>query len=307
MINFETLFKNFFDTDKISDDNLKKFTEDHIQRLIANNGGGTFTSILTATTTKFNAYFGKIAAEDISFAVQQSLTKTVDQIMADFKNSVSQQEGLIRSFYNVNTSTYQEFFPLGVTEYRQAGKSNIETLMARMVSACTVHTADLGAAIVTLFTDYKTNYKAARDAQLLKFGEVDTNKTGTETARNDLEVQLCANLHFIGFTFPADVSRCMDFFDQSIVRADVSSATDGKGRVKGIVKAAGTGLPVFDAAIELIGTNVPITHSKPDGAYKTQFADTGNFKMRVTANGFPEKIVEVTIEDDGDTNFDVDL
>jgi hypothetical protein len=37
MMNMETFFKNHFNTSKISDDNIRKFTEIHLQRTSANN------------------------------------------------------------------------------------------------------------------------------------------------------------------------------------------------------------------------------------------------------------------------------
>ena len=38
-MNLETFFKNHFNTSKISDDNIRKFTEIHLQRTSANNDG----------------------------------------------------------------------------------------------------------------------------------------------------------------------------------------------------------------------------------------------------------------------------
>ena len=307
MLLFETIFKNHFDTKEISDDNLKKFTEDHIQRMTANNGGGTFTQLITDTANAYTTYFGNMSSEDIAFAAQQGLTITADTIVENFKDTVSQKEGIIKGTYGAGSATYQEFFPLGVSEYRQANKSNMETLMTRMVSASTAHLADLGAPFAAIWTGFKANYVAARTAQLLKISEVDATKTGTETSRNDLETQLLKNLFFVGFTFPGDVTQCMDFFKQDIIRYDVSSATDGKGRLVGTVKARSTGLPVFDAALEIIGTNVPVAHSKTDGTFKTQRADIGPRQLRVTASGFPDKTVDVDIADDGDTHLDINI
>lgn len=306
MLQFESIFKNHFDTEKISDDNLKKFTEDHIQRLTANNGGGTFTAHITATTLAHTAYFGKISTEDFALAVQQGLTVTVDSIIKNFKKSVSQKEGLIRSFYDVSSPTYQEFFPHGVTEYSSATKANIEMLMARMVSACIAHNADLGDAVRDLFIEYKDTYTEARNAQLLKFGEVDSSKSGTETARNTLEVQLMKNLFFVGTTFPGDVSRCMDFFKQDIIRYDENSATDGQGRLKGTITDAANGNPLIDAQIEILNTNIPIAKMKADG-YKTQRMPTGSKQVRISFPGKTAQVIDVIILDDGDTVLNVDL
>ncbi|MFI5218678.1 MAG: hypothetical protein ACHQNT_04245 [Bacteroidia bacterium] len=305
MLSFESIFKNHFDTKEISDDNLKKFTEKHIQQLTANNGGGTFTVTITDTTNAYTSYFGRMSNEDVAFAVQQGLTITTDAIFKDFQNTVSQKEGIIKGTYGKNSPAYQEFFPLGLTEYSNATKANIETLMTRMVTASTAHVADLGAPFVAIFTALKTNYLAARSAQLLKIGEVDATKTGTETSRNALEVQLLKNLFFVGFNFPGDITRCLDFFDQNIIRYDSDSATDGFGKATGLIRHNGT--PIFDAAFELIGTNIPIARSNADGRYKTRKTPIGHYQARITSAGLPEQIVELDIVDDGDTNLDLDI
>src|SRR5690348_11908918 len=96
MINFNNLYKNHFDTKNISDDNLQKGTVEHLNRIIANNGLGTFNTILANTNTAYGNYFGKMSTEDIATAVQQSLTVSVDVIIKNFKDDASRYEGTVR-------------------------------------------------------------------------------------------------------------------------------------------------------------------------------------------------------------------
>jgi len=306
MIIFESIFKNQFDTERISDDSFKKFVEDHIQRLIAKNGLGTFTTAITDTTNAYTSYFGNMSSEDIALAVQQSLTQTNDNILESFKDTVSQKEGFIRSFYNVNTPTYQEFFPHGITEYRQANKANAETLMTRMKAASTVHVADLAAPFVAIWTAFLTNWTASRSAQLLKIGEVDSTKTMTADTRNAFETQLMKNLFFVGFTFPGNVTACMDFFKQDIIRYDVSSASDNFGRIIGAVRDAITNAILLDAEIEVLNTNVDKAKNKADG-YKTHKVPIGNRQVRFSYPGKTPKIIDITVVDAGVTTLNVDL
>ncbi|MBK9098699.1 MAG: hypothetical protein IPM14_11405 [bacterium] len=218
MINMETFFKNHFNTNKISDENLRKFAEIHLQRLSANNGGGDFSQMITDVTNAYSGYFGSITDEDTKFAVQQGLTIAVENAVANFKKAVSQKEGLVRATFGKDSPQYQEFFPLGVTEYSQATLQNIEMLMNRFVNAAVAHQAQLGAALVTEFQGYLTAYTTARTSQLVKIGEVADSKTSTSVQRDAVEVELMKNVHLIGAMFVGDVNRCMDFFDQSFVR-----------------------------------------------------------------------------------------
>lgn len=218
MINMETFFKNHFDTKRISDENLRKFAEIHLQRLSANNGGGDFTQMITDTTNAYTSYFGSITDEDTKFAVQQGLTITVSNAVQNFKNAVSQKEGLVRATFGKDSPQYQEFFPLGVSEYSTATLQNVEMLMKRFEIASTAHQAQLGPALAAEFTGYLNAYTTARAAQLLKIGEVKDSKTTTSLQRDKVENELMKNVHLIGAMFVGDVNRCMDFFDQSFIR-----------------------------------------------------------------------------------------
>ena len=218
MIRLETFFKNHFDTDKISDDNLRKFSEVHLQRLAAKNTGGEFTQTITDTTDAYNLYFGKINDEDTKFAVQQGLTIAVNNAITNFKAAVSRRAGLVLSAFGKESPQYQEFFPLGLTEYSGATMQNVETLMNRMVTSSTKYSAQLTPAVSTEFQGFLTTYTTARAAQLLKIGEVTDAKSSTNQNRDVVEVQLMKNVLSIASMFVGKVNECVDFFDQSFIR-----------------------------------------------------------------------------------------
>jgi hypothetical protein len=218
MIDLKKLFKNHFNTNKISDDKLRKFAEVHLQRLSANNGTAQFTTMITATTAAYNAYFGSITNEDTKFAIQQGLTIAMNNVVENFKKFVSQKEGIVRGNFNKETPEYQEFFPLGLTEYSNATLANIETLISRFVGAAERHNAVLGAALQSDAENYLTDFQNARTAQLNKIGEVQAQKSETSTTRDGIENELMKNVHLIASMFIGNVDRCMDFFDQSFIR-----------------------------------------------------------------------------------------
>ena len=219
MMDLKRLFKNRFDTKEISDDNLRKFAEIHLERLSANNTAAQFTAMITATTTAYQNYFGAMTNEDTKFAIQQGLTITMKNIVDGFKKSVSQKEGIIRGNFGKESGEYQEFFPLGLTEYSNATLANIELLMKRMATSSATHSATLGMALVGDFEATLAAFQNARQAQLIKIGEVAESKTGTSTKRDGIENELMKNVHLIASMFIGDVERCMDFFDQSFVRS----------------------------------------------------------------------------------------
>ncbi|MCX6270419.1 MAG: hypothetical protein NTU44_04210 [Bacteroidetes bacterium] len=229
MINLSTLFENHFDSPKISDDKLKVFSEDHIQRIIVNNESGLFSTIENDTVKAHTAYFGDIVSESANQAIQKSRTASVDNIIATFKAEVSRREGHIRDLFGKESPTYLEFFPLGINEYSTAIKSNMETLINRLVTTANRHATEVGADFVQAFTNIQTNYTSARSTQLNKIGEVKANKTTSKTTRTALEIQLTKNLHYIGYTYPGDEERCLSFFNQHVLHYNQSNTDDGKG------------------------------------------------------------------------------
>ena len=222
MINLETLFKNHFNTSKVSDNNFQKFADINIQRLAENNSGGEFTTLIADTTAAYTDYYGSISDENTKSALQQGLTITMNNAVEAFKKAVSQKEGIVRGNFGKESAEYQEFFPHGASEYSQATLANIEMLMDNFVNASNNHVGVLGIPFLTEFQDCRTNYTSARDAQLQKIADVAETKTASHQNRDVLELQLHKNLHTIATMFPGDVDRCMDFFDQSFIRPSES-------------------------------------------------------------------------------------
>jgi len=236
MLNLKNFFKNHFDTDRISDDNLNKFSNDHLQRLTANNAGGDYTAILTPTAPLVTAFTDAINAETVKGGIQKGDTLDVDKHIDNFLKLVRRREGLINSVFGNDSSQYMEFFPLGLTEYNEADKGNIESLMARMKDRSVHYAADLGTAIGTEFTTIHTNYVALRNEQLLTFGDVEVLRTNTATARAALVAQLGLNLLFIAGKNLGFPDRLDDFMDQSIIRRP---SDNEDGAIAGIVQGGG--------------------------------------------------------------------
>jgi len=223
MINLQTLFKNHLDTKDISDDNLRKFSEDHEKRLGANNAGGIYTSLLTSTTPLVAAFGAAIDAESGRAAIQKADTLRVDNLIEKFKKTASRREGAVKSAFGEDAPEYVEFFPLGLTEYAQLTKANVHTLMVRMKERSIHYAAELGAAIGTEFTDILDEYEGLRAKQQTSFGDVEVLRTATETARTALEQQLMFNILIIASKNIGHPERLNDFMDQSIIRRPTDS------------------------------------------------------------------------------------
>jgi hypothetical protein len=226
MINLKTFFKNHFDTKEISDDKMKKFTEVHLQMLISNNAGGEFDTLIADTTNAYQTYYGSISDEGARFALQQALTKAMNNTVEAFKKAASQKEGIIRGTFGKDAPAYQEFFPFGVGEYTHANLADIERLMDQFLTAANAHVAEVGIPFVTEFQNYKSAYISAREAQLLKKAEVTDLKTASTAKRDVVEIQLMKNLYTVAAMYVGNEDKCMDFFDQSFIRNGSNGGDD---------------------------------------------------------------------------------
>ena len=72
MINLETFFYNHFNTERISDDKMDLFAQDHIARLKANYPENIYDPVITNTETAYNGYFSSKTSESISAAQKES-------------------------------------------------------------------------------------------------------------------------------------------------------------------------------------------------------------------------------------------
>src|ERR1041385_8724769 len=116
MLDLITFFENVFHNKNLGAEKFRIFIEDHLQRLSANNGAGTYTLLITNTTTAYTNYFGALTNTDVALSIQQGLTITVYNELTSFKHDASQYEGAVRSKYGAGSATYQEFYPHGLTE-----------------------------------------------------------------------------------------------------------------------------------------------------------------------------------------------
>ena len=226
MLDLRNFFKNHFNSSQVSDDNLRKFAEDHLQRLTANNTGNLYTSLLADTQVLYDDFNTIIKKEDQTFSQQQGKTLTTDNVISDFVQMVSRKEGAVRSEFGKDSPEYQEFFPNGLSEYHQVSKANAEMLMERMKNAGQTYIAQLGQNFVTIFDTFFTQYITARQQQLQTIAKVGALKSDAEIAREKLTNQLMRNLLIISADFIGYTDRLDDYFDQSIVRR-VNSKNDG--------------------------------------------------------------------------------
>jgi hypothetical protein len=267
----------------ISLDDKKKFTEDHVAKLIVQNATGQYAQMLSDTTTAYADFYGDMADRDIKAAVQKSLTQSTDAIIADFSNRNTRLNLFLLSQPNMKGSVvYTSFFPQGVMPFTEGlTKGNVEQRMDQLIAAINLNTAVAGgAAVLTEYQTFKTSYQSARSAQLGKIGEVISVIDDRDAAELVLDTQLFFNLHTICINIMSTPERLDNFFNETIIRpvqrGQATQAPDPEeaslyGKVTGAVNsnsttsaAATTGLDGVTVRIYCLGLEVS---TDEDGNY----------------------------------------
>ncbi|RPI12883.1 MAG: hypothetical protein EHM58_19530 [Ignavibacteriae bacterium] len=216
MHDLSVFFRNPFSDNTISDENLKKFTEDHMNMMTTNNEGGQFTTMIAETVAAYNAYFGRSADESTTMDVQTQLNQSMRNIFEEFITLVTRKEPEIRNIWGVESPVYKEFYPEGLAEYNNATLVDVEKLMNRYINASNNHMQELGQNFIDLFNGFKTNFTAARDAQLKKISEPQVN-TGITANRSVLEKQLVKNLLTFAIVYIDTPEKGLEFFNINIL------------------------------------------------------------------------------------------
>ncbi len=222
----ERFFEIQFDDPNINRQQLRKFTEDHLKRLAQNNTKNLYDLLLSETQEAYETYFGFLNDTDVSNALQQSRTKSMENVRSQFSALLSRRKGLITNSYTEDSPEYQEFFPHGLTEYSTASLESIETLMNRIINAATAHATDLGGNLALEFSKIKDSFLVARGEQLAQKGAASKASESTDESRNALEIQLTKNLLSIALNNIGKPDAAGLYFDKSIISRPGTNSDD---------------------------------------------------------------------------------
>ncbi len=217
MIELAKYFRILFMSVRISRDRLKGFTEDHIQRLTANNPGGIFTGILTAILTAYNNFYGNLASKSVNEAAQEGKTIAMNESRDELEKNLSDNEKLIAYTYRTNKPFYEEFYPLGLTEYSNADLDTFGTITLRYKTVLGNHSADFPGPFVTEYGTKHSTFVTNRSAQSTAKSAVDSEISDMATTRPALAKQLTINVLTIALQYVGDDSKATVYFDQAIL------------------------------------------------------------------------------------------
>lgn len=220
MIRISRLFEIIFEDEKISFGEFYNFSKDHLARMKALDAAGQpnagrYTALIAATQPLFDIFELHMSGRLAEQATQEGATVIRDGAIKAFKSAVSQQEGLIRAKFGRTSGPYQEFFPLGVTQYSNATLETVKALMDNFVNKAQTHQAALGADFLAQFTALRGAFAGAQEVQAQRKGAVEGMIEQRKGSRAALERQTMLNIYALAAMHVGEPERANDYFDQT--------------------------------------------------------------------------------------------
>lgn len=298
MVRLQSFLRNPFSDRDITLSEKKKFTEDHLARLSAQNSSGQYTAMLSATNTAYGNYYGELTDKEIQAAIQKSLTQSTDNILEAFSTRNTQLNLYLLSQPGMKDSVaYTAFFPQGVTAFTSGlTKANIEQRMDQIIAAISANIiAAGGSSVLAEYQAFKSNYQSARSAQLSKKAEVAIAIDDREAAEAALDNQLFSNLLTICLNNIGQPERLDNFFDQSIIRSEQRGTTPGEtpdpaeasayGRVTTSGTTPNSSLALEGVAVRIISLGFE-TYTDEEGNYIIPPQAAGTYDIEYSLEGY---------------------
>lgn len=212
------LFGNIFDDNRIIPNYLARFTDDVIAKLIQNNAGHEFDTVLVPLQAKIIPLRLELGQVDVTLNSQVGKTATVDSFIVNFVSYMKTNYVFIAAALGGDkTPAFKEFYPKGKTEYSNITKTKIPTVMERLKTVAVNYHVQLGTTISMQLQSFQTQWIALRESQLQLKSAVKTNRSDRTIARRALEISLLKTIYFIGDKYPGEVAKCKVFFDFNLL------------------------------------------------------------------------------------------
>ena len=302
-------------------DSIVRFFTDHGSRLQnAVDQGAPFGELLPP----FNECLDRLTASKtgtaVNLAQQGSETMTVDNLIQQFKESVTALEPKVMVQFPKGSVQYHEFFPQGKSGYSRITKGNADNLFATVISACENHKDKLGLQLKDEFVALQTKYLAARNKQLEKKGSTSSTRSAWDDNLEEIKDLAFHNLLMIADHHRGQPEKIRLYFDQSIITLDKhKQPADSSAQAYTLsVPASATAVANINFALgdTLLVTNigdVPVCYYGASSANQaapanpTKIAEGGEAEITAASLGAPANKYLLFVNNDKDRVGEVEI
>lgn len=217
--NFENLANNPLDGVLVSITRKLSYADVHIERMIKNNPGGIYDSLIELCKIKRDAFSNNAAEEEEGESLRIGHTAVLKKLSGNYKDEMSLFESLVRLKFGKGSQIYLEIFPHGLTYYRNAKQGEMLALMNKTISFNQTHLNELGThEFLDKFVNIRDNFAKSLSSQQQAQGDVSNRKSLKDVLWNDLKKQLYIDMLSIIINNPDNPKQMLSYFDDKLLR-----------------------------------------------------------------------------------------
>ena len=240
-------FSNRFNPKRIIDSRLQTFIRFVIAALTLSNPLGVFDDVILKLTNAYTTYFGDYNAKSIDISDATGYTVGQKEAIQAFIDGVHEDYNLIASKFKKGSAIYKQFFSKGLDEFNNVTLGNILQLAHRMTVKANQYKTQLGGApFAARYATFETNITTTMGTQTTSNTTVKTAAGTVKTSRVPVENALMTAMFSVGKQFFPDMTKCLTYFDFSLLYGDGTNPTVLKS---GLVLAHTTLLCIGDLIV----------------------------------------------------------
>ena len=218
MINLQTFFLNPFLALEITFSRLLKYAARHLARMMASNPASLLDARIAATTAALNAVENTVTDVATKQAIQEARTQIKEDFRTALRAHIRRIYGAVAGAFGDPSPELTECFPQGRSVFSECRDEELNNKLGQLVANITPKSAQVGATIVTLATNLKTQWAAIFLQQDQAISAREVTAEGRNTARATLAQELFLNLLLLAETYPNDLKKCDYYCPQQYLR-----------------------------------------------------------------------------------------
>ena len=175
------------------------------------------TLLKTDTERCYEEWHSLLIASATDKSVREGKTISLKDALADVQNYISRKEGVVADKFPVGSPVYEEFYPLGLSEYQRVNSGNASKTFQRFLNVLNLHKEAFDAEMISEANEKVGLYDSVKSEQTSSKSKVSDNSSLVQEKRRKLSVQLYKNLLTLLLINLEEPEKVAKFFDESML------------------------------------------------------------------------------------------
>lgn len=229
MRNLQYYFGNPFLDPNISFAEQQAFTTDHLERLIAHNGSGDWTSQIAETTAKFSALDDSLADAQTQKAIRKAAKMAKESFRSQLPGEVRKVTALVVAEYGDPSPQLATCLPEGLTVFSQCRDDAVDEHLQTLIDGLTTLSGTIGASPAAVATTLLSNWNTIYAASEQSTADRALSEEERRAARRELSGVLFQTLLDLVKAHPDDPAALGNYMQPHLLGGPPLSPSTGGG------------------------------------------------------------------------------